>query len=173
MFPQLNFYYSQLDFVYLTQNDIKFVFISVDNSMEFSKKIVEKYDPYMALIDFYVKPEVVFLEGVLLRKLFSTENSAKLVVRGISYKKWENIYIEDMSEKNYINPITNDNRTIYKDRGFYNNFDETATIMIIIDYLEKINLEINYKNVIKILIYILDNLVEGKKINLNIEYLLN
>lgn len=173
LFPQLKFYYSQLDLKYLSQNDIKFVLISNDN-MVFNRKIVEKYDPFMALLDFKIeKGDNYYLEGVLLRKLFSSDNSAKLVVRGISYRKWENIHIEDMSEKNYVNPISDDNKTIYKERGFYNNFDETATTVIIIDYLEKINLDIKYENVLKILIYILDNLIEGKKINLDIEYLLN
>ena len=72
-----------------------------------------------------------------------------------------------------MNPFSNDNKTIYKKRGFYNSFDETAMVITLMDYLKKINKKITFDSLIKLLIFVLDNLVEGKKINLDIEYVIN
>lgn len=182
LFPQLNFYFNyEEDLKILSENNIPFCIISNINNdeMEFQKLIIEKYQPYAALLDFHFSNQYEiknykYLNGLLMKKIFYKKFSLKLVVRGIGYKDYNLInltknLINSNQKCKYINPISNDNKTIFKERGFYNNFDETATIIIVMDYLKKFNKDINFDRIIKLLIYILDNLIKNKKINLDIE----
>jgi hypothetical protein len=45
--------------------------------------------------------------------------------------------------------------------------------IILMDYLKKINKIVDFDSLIKVLIFVLDNLIEGKNINLDIEYVIN
>jgi hypothetical protein len=186
MFPMINFYFDHDEALdRLSENDKTFAIISNTSykDMEYQKLIIERYDPYAALLDFHLnsQPEYKYLDGILYRKLFSNSANLKLVVRGIGYKYWKlnNCtrqwvnYQTETSNNKYMNPFSNDNKTIYKERGFYNTFNETAMTIILMDYLKKINKLINFDSLIKILIFVLDNLIEGKKINLDIEYVIN
>ena len=180
LFPQLIFHFDyDEDLKILKDNDKTFAIISNSNKedMEHQKIILEKYPPYAGLVDFYLTDNN-YLDGLLIKKLFCKQESTKLVVRGIGYKDWNIKNIKNNLKNNkfnldYINPFSRDNRTIYEERGFFNSFDETATIVIIMDYLKKINSEINYDIIMKILLFILDNIVKYKNINLTMEYLLN
>lgn len=182
LFPKINFFFEYDDLISLNQEGKTFSII-MDNGkddMKYQEKIIEKFQPYSALIDFYFNQKR-YLEGTLLRELFSTREKCKLIVRGFAYRDWKLSNIENQwfyfqnieKNRNYINPFSNDNRTIYMERGFFNSFDETAMTIVVIDYLKKININVTYNNLINLLIHILDNLVAGKKINLNLEILIN
>ena len=190
LFPELNFYFNyEEDLKMLTENNLSFSIISnieeTKQDLDFQKIILEKYQPYASLLDFYIPTKTKkfnYLDGLLLNKLFHDDKLVfKLVVRGIGYREYDyntirnnyNNFINRNYKINFKNPFSRDNKTIYKDKGFYNSFQETAAIIIVRDYLEKINKENDYNNSIKILNFILDNLIENKKINLNIEVLIN
>ena len=184
LFPYLNFYFDYYeDLKTLTEKGLSFSIIANCNydEMEFQKAIIEKYQPYSALLDFYIIKDFQYFDGLLLNKFFSTDYHWNLVVQGIGYKNYnkEDLIIKyngiNDIKKNckFMNPFSKDNKTIFKERGFYNNFDHTATIILIMDYLDKFNQKITFNSIIKILIYILDNLIENKKINLDIEIVIN
>ena len=188
MFPTINFYFDHVEALdSLNENDKSFAIISNINKnnrgdMEYQKIMIEKYDPYAALLDFDLNNKnFKYLDGLLHRKLFSNNNSLKLVIRGTGYKYWNlincnkqwNNFQSEKSNNKYMNPFSNDNKTIYKEKGLYNSFDETAMTIILTDYLKKINKKITFDSLIKLLIFVLDNLIEGKKINLDIEYVIN
>lgn len=208
LFPSINFHiYSEtIDkelfnkynnvFIYMTVFDNQSVLewsnknfpigiISYKDNESYSQRIIiEKLNPYIALVDFEPEGnEYEFLEGELLRPIFSPVSyTSRLIVRGVAYKTWD-----VKNYKNYIdyhhcrvrpyckflNPFSNDHKTIYKERGLYNYYDETSLMVIIIDYLKKINQTINFNNIIAILIFILDNIHHSKKINLDIERIIS
>jgi hypothetical protein len=175
LFPQLNFYYNESDLSILKNDNIPFIIINNNDDLVYQKYLVEKYEPYAALLNLNCNLHTLkYLDGDIYRKIF--DNGFNLIIRGIGYREWnidnlKNNIIKDNIK--YKNPISNDNKKIFKQRGLYNNFDETAMVIIIKDYFKKINKEPNYDNVIKLLIYILDNLYIDKKINLDIERIIN
>ena len=189
-FPQINFFYNyEEDLKNLKENDQNYAIISNINQEEmgFQENLVKRYEPYAALLDFkyegfMYKDTYKYLDGLLLKKLFSTQPfELKLLVRGIGYREWDTKNIckkmldfqKKKIDQKFFNPISDDNKTIFKERGFYNTFDETAMTVIIMDYLKKINQDINFNNIIKILKYILDNLEKDKSLNLDIAYIIS
>jgi hypothetical protein len=190
LFPYLNFYFDyQQDLKTLTENGVPFCIISnsKQDDMDFQKAIIEKYQPYAALLDFYRQEmyaikDFQYLDGLLLNRFFQKGvYHWNLVVAGIGYKTYnkDDLTHKDMKINNikrsckFMNPFSKDNKTIFKERGFYNSFDQTATVILIMDYLSKNNQKITFNSIIKILIYILDNLIENKKINLDLEIVMN
>lgn len=168
-FPQINFYLDyENDIQNLKIKDKNFclVFNNTKEDLKFCKVLIEKYDPYVAMLNYYFDVNYKnYLGGLLLKDYFSIEERGKLIIRGVGYRDWHTHNLKEnwiefqkcREYKKYINPITNDNTTIYKERGLYNGMDETYLTILVLDYLKKTNSKINYSNTIKIILKILDN----------------
>lgn len=164
----------------------------VQEDMELQKTWVEQLKPTAALLKFrlpyheefnvkkYKGNKYNYLDGVVYRQIFGGRNTSetRLLIKGIGYRDWDfRIYEEQMFFHNqvvrkdfkFFNPINNDENPILKERGLLNDFDSTALIVIIMDYLKKTNMTIKKENIMKTLYFILDNTYMRKKIDLNME----
>jgi hypothetical protein len=164
----------------------------IQDDMEMQKTWVEQLEPVAALLKcrfpFCEKHNLEkfkgckynYLDGIIYRQAFPGYNSAetRLLVRGIAYRDWDfKIYEEQLFYHNsvvrssfkFFNPITNDESPILKERGIGNDYDSTALTVIVMDYLKKTNVPVNYDYIIKTLYFILDNTYIRKKIDLNVE----
>ena len=178
-FPGINIYSDyEKDLQDLNSNNLNYAIFFNNNlkDLKFCQIIVEKYQPYLALINYYIDNSLDnYLDGLLLRNYFTIEKVLSLVVRGVGTRKWNKKFLNDRwkcfqccrKDNLYMNPLTNDNTTIYKLKGLYNGMDETYLASLVIDYLKKINIENNYTNLISLLNILL------KDIDLNMIRLLN
>lgn len=164
----------------------------IQDDMELQKTWVEQLEPVVALlkcrfpfceqhnIEKFRGCKYNYLDGIIYRQIFPGYNSAetRLLVRGIAYRDWDfKIYEEQVFYHNsvvrptfkFFNPISNDEKPICKERGLCNDYDCTAFTVIVMDYLKKTNVPVNHKNIMKTLLFILDNTYLKKKIDLNVE----
>lgn len=164
----------------------------VQEDMELQKTWVEQLNPVAALLKFrlpfyedfnlkkYKSSKYNYLDGIVYRQVFGGRNTSetRLLIRGIAYRDWDfKIYEEQLFYHNqvvrkdfkFFNPISNDEKAILSERGLINDYDSTAFIVIIMDYLKKTNTPIGLDYIMKVLYFILDNTYARKKIDLNIE----
>lgn len=178
-FPKINVYTDyEKDLQDLSSNNLNYAifFNNTFEDLKFCKLIVEKYEPYLASINYYIDNNLnSYLDGLLLRNYFTENAIANLIVRGVGTKRWQTGYLYERwkcfqccrKNNTYMNPLTNDNTTIYKEKGLYNGMDETYLTILAIDYLKKINVNITYNNTITLLEKILNG------VDLNMVRLLN
>jgi hypothetical protein len=159
----------------------------VGSDMLLQQTWVEQLKPALALLKFRLPyPDIVkketqyYLDGTVFRQIFARPSSAetRLLVTGLAYRDWNLINYDRMNayfnryirpKGLYFNPIDGSKKPIYKRKGLYNDFESTATTIIVMDYLKKINSVINETNILKILDFILDNCYGSRKLNLNTE----
>lgn len=115
-----------------------------------------------------------YLDGIIFRQVFQKENSSetRLFTRGMGYREWNiETYERKISYHNstirekslYKNPIDLSNNPVYKEKGFTNNYDSVCSTMILKDYLQKVNADVNMSNVRSLIDYIIDNITpEGE-----------
>ena len=123
-----------------------------------------------------------YLDGIIFRQVFQRPNSSetRLFVRGMGYSDWNiETYEKKLFYHNavvrekalYKNPIDLSNNPVYKEKGFTNNYDSVCSAMILKDYLQKVNAEVNISNVRSLIDYIVDNITpsgENKLITKNL-----
>lgn len=147
--------------------------------------ILEKSKFMKALINFLPEKSIKqYIDGIILRGIYSNRQSyiRPLVVTGLAYREWNEInYINKINfhesevrlYASFLNPLNNDKRSLNNKLHLSNDYDSTAFIVTVIDYLKKINQFVYKKNVLVVIKLILDNCCPDKKINLKIKELLS
>lgn len=157
---------------------------TVWQDMNLQRKWVEELQPEYSLLKFRLPYAEHFelekgryrdyLDGIVYVQAFckASSSEARLCVFGkqITERKWDILSYERKmfhhnsevrSKQLFENPISKTDRYIYPELGLYNDFDSVHFTHAVMDYMNKINMEINNANVKKLLKYILDNIKDG------------
>ena len=158
------------------------IFDSFDDSMEKAeimphlveqRALIEKIKPCLAMVNFVLYEENKnYLDGIILRSVFNQANSyiKPLIITAIAYRDWD--------IKNYHRKINfhEDNVRVYStfNHPLINrddDYDTTALVMSVVDYLIKINKYRTVKNINTTVEFILKNCYFKKEIDLKIKKL--
>ena len=157
---------------------------TVWKDMNLQKRWVEEIKPLYSLLKFRLPYAEDFeldkgktrdyLDGIVYIQPFckSSSSETRLCVFGkqITKRSWDILsYERKLFHHNSVirrntffrNPIDDYKRFIYPEIGLYNDFDSVFFTNIVIDYMKKINMNINQESIRKLLKYILENIKDG------------
>lgn len=158
---------------------------AVWSDMKLQQKWVEELKPYLSLLKFRLPfaydfileegKERNYLNGLVLRQVYNkpTSSETRLLVSDIEHKDWDILsYEQKLAYHNskirtmkFVNPLTNDESMIYKEKGLLNDFDSTYFCVLVMDYLKSIDEVPNEENTHSIINFIIDN-ISSKGTNL-------
>jgi len=113
------------------------------------KEKIIHMDPYLAMGDFQIYKNTTFLDGIVLRPVFS--ENFKIIIKGIGYRDWDKKNLESLMKHHllevrkkirFYNIITGEENPgkSLEDLNLDNFYDSSSLVFVTLKYLEKINL---------------------------------